>query len=220
MIYYAHDLPKMQRWHRQTQFVTDQMAQIIQSHNRRITIDDLINAGKMAYLTIFPGETMLAKKMFYYPLGYVAAYGIFYVKGVGENKTSVIWSAYFAVDGYCNYTARNGVWYQFSSTYLSLFKSKSLTDATSTQIHPKLRIKQGETKIIVECALEYVHGRYYADGTPCSSRSFREAFGFLIFSPSCVRYPYGSWTFHSFFHSVTIFTPKPGLFSDTAPSLP
>ena len=201
------------------QFVADQMAQVIQSFNRRVTMIDLANAGKLAYLTIFPGNTLIPITAFRYPMGYYTNYLIFYVKGVADNKASVCWGTYFAADGLGASGATNGI-YQYKFNSRSNFYEQSrvitqfLTNETPTKIHPNLQIKNGEVKIIAESLIIYSTGRFFGDGTSCSKKSFREVFGFLIFSPKCKE-----WSGHySFFNSVTIFTPKPGLFDETPPS--
>lgn len=216
----------MKRWHRKTQFIANEMAQGIQtiSQNRddkRITIVDLINVGKMAYLTIFPGGTVIPGKAYYYPLGYYATYAIFYVRGIDRGKASVIWGIIFAGDGDRDSNiSKNGMWYNTwysppSSTFgeVNRMVTNSLKNVEPSQIHQKLSIKQGEVKIIVECCFVYCTSRHFGDGTLCSKKSFKEVFGLLFLSPKYQK----DREYYAFFNSVAIFTPKAGLFDDTIP---
>ena len=225
LIYYAHDLPKMKRWYRKMDFVSKQMAQYIQTisqtrADKKITLMDLINAGRVAYLTIFPSGTLIPNKGFYYPWGYHVFYTVYYVKGVDNNKASVIWAISFAGDGGTiiggGTGIKNGMWYRKSTVKyeeIDRMVTKFLKNVASSQIHSRLTIKQGEVKIIVECCLVYCTTRHFADGTLCSQKSFSEAFGLLFLSPEYHRQ--SDW--YGFLNSVTIFTPRENLFSDSMP---
>lgn len=228
LIYYVHDLPKMKRWYRKTDFVSKQMAQYIQTisqprTDKKITLMDLINAGRVAYLTIFPSNTLIPADAYYYPFGYHAFYTIYYVKGLDNGNASVIWAVSFAGDGGANIDGysearKNGMWYRRSTTKygeIDRMATKFLKGVEPSKIHPRLTIKQGEVKIIVECCLLYCTERNFADGTSCSKKSFKEAFGLLFISPKYCRQ--GRSNFYGFFNSVTIFIPRENLFSDSMP---
>lgn len=197
------------------------MAQYIQtvSQNRgsqRITIMDLINGGKVAYLTIFPSNTLIPVKGFFYPFGYHVFYTVYYVKGVDNGKASVIWAVSFAGDGGTSSGRKNGMWYRKSTVKyeeIDRMVTKFLKNVEPSQIHPKLAIKQNEVKIIVECCLLYCTTRNFADGTSCSKKSFKEAFGLLFIFPKYHQ----DREFYGFLNSITIFTPRIDLFSDTPP---
>ena len=86
LIYYMHDLFKIQRYYSQTEFVAYQMAQMLQtvSQNRsdkKITLSDLKRVTAAAYLSIYPGTTM-----FWQGKGHVFGHFphpiIYYVKGL------------------------------------------------------------------------------------------------------------------------------------------
>ena len=215
------DLAKIKRWYQQTQFTSEQLVNVIQNvsqerTDKKITIMDLVNAGRLAYLTIFPGNTLIPVRQYYAPFGYHAFYGLFYVKGLGNNKASVIWGAAFACDG--GNASTKGMWTRTSTSDFEevlRFDSNFLVNVSPERIHPKLTIKEGEIKVIAECLLICYNHLYFADGTRVSSKSFREIFGLMAFG--LTHRHYNSPYFHAFFNSTSIFTPKPGLFDETPP---
>jgi len=75
-----------------------------------------------------------------------------------------------------------------------------------------LKISEGEEKVIIDSNLWWRTGD--KDNTGNTVKTSREAFKFYLVSPK-VTVPCGS---EAFFNSVVIFTPKPGLFDETAPS--
>ena len=219
----------MKRYNERMDFVAHQMAGIIQniSQNRadkKITITDLVDAGKLAYLTVFPGNTVTPQECQIYPFGYHTFYTIFYVKGMDNNVAGVIWAISFAGDGgeedhtWSSLNGRkNGVWYKLSyANYgeIDRMVTKFSKNVAPSQIHPNLVIQKDEVKIIVECSLLYCTERSFTDGRQCSQVPFQKVFGFYVISP---KYVARNGNFYSFFNSVVIFTPKPGLFSETPP---
>lgn len=219
----------MKRYNERMNFVAYQIAQIIQtvSQNRddtKITVNDLINAWKAAYLTLFPGDTVTPTTRFEYPLGYHVFYTIFYVKGTDDSTASVIWAASFAGDG-GNDTIlnsdmtenKNGSWYRKSyANYGEIDRmiTNFSKNVSPDKIHPDLVIQKDEVKIIIECSLLYCPERNFADGRQCSKVPFQKALGFYFISPRRVGQ---SSHFYSFLNAAVIFTPKSGLFSETMP---
>lgn len=66
LLFYIHDLVRIKRYYSQTEFVAQQMANIIQNisqkrENKKITAEDLGYAVALAYQTIYPGTTMFWK---------------------------------------------------------------------------------------------------------------------------------------------------------------
>jgi hypothetical protein len=102
----------------------------------------------------------------------------------------------------------------FDSAYLTDAEARTLTrDGTNVAasiIHPNLKIKDGEIKVIIECAIFKYTGFDYIDGRLSKNVSPREAFGFWMLSPKPIYVCY--------FNTVVIFTPKPGLFDDNGPT--
>ena len=211
LIYYLHDVPKLQRYQQQMDFVAQQVAQMLQNvsqqrTNKRITRQDMINVVRAAYLTIFPGISMLAPKKDTIPLGFFVHCLIYYIKGEPNGKASTKWVLLFYIT-------------QGPYVNVSIYKDISGQQSVAPSvISPSLTIKNGEVKMLVVSELQYAKPFSFADGRKCRDVSFREAFGFLIHDPR----PYDT-NGHShtdlcnFFTSHTIFTPAAGLFDETRP---
>jgi hypothetical protein len=90
--------------------------------------------------------------------------------------------------------------------------------ARSSTIYKDLKINKDEIKILVECYSLYIaeDNFRFSDGRKCSSVSPREAFGFLVLRPTASAAGYSARQ-KPYFTSIVIFTPKPGLFNETAP---
>ena len=63
LLFYIHDLSKLKRYHDQTEFVAQQMVNILQNisqnrENKKITINDIKRAASLAFLSVYPGNTM------------------------------------------------------------------------------------------------------------------------------------------------------------------
>jgi hypothetical protein len=85
---------------------------------------------------------------------------------------------------------------------------KYATNVPPSEIHPNLKIKEGEVKILVECCHCYDTGNgLFSDGRPCRDIPVSKAFGLWVMTVN----PSSSGG-KAFFPSVVIFTPKPGLF--------
>ncbi len=98
-----------------------------------------------------------------------------------------------------------------------------MTNTVPSKIYPTLKINPNETKIIIEYNVHYSQssGCGFTDGRRTLKVSPSEAFGLRLYklSPPAIR---GSQTGQGpndeiYFHSVVIFTPKPDLFTKTAP---
>jgi hypothetical protein len=206
-----HDIPKYARMKNKMEFVAHEMVGILQNvsqnrENKKITLTDIKHAMCAAYLSIYPGVTMYATSQYHMPLGHFVHGWIYYVTGLAEGNASVVWSAAFLID---NKDPACGI--QNSQHGESIVKYKQ--NANPSEIYKDLRINEGEVKILVECSSMYPSksgDRYFSDGRGCSNVSPREAFGFWALTPKS-QSPNG-W---GYFNTVVIFTPKPGLFSET-----
>ena len=182
-------------------FVSTQMVQMIQavSQNRtdkQITIEDLANIGRAAYLSVL-GTAPLSYGREQYQTSYV----IYYVRGEANNKASVIWEVYF--ENYCK--ADWTVYSAVNNSKKFSFVVKRKTNVNPSEITPNLKIKEGEVKIILECSMLLLQ----------TNINTRTAFDFLIYSPRF--YKLSNSAHRYFFTSILIFTPKPGLFFETPP---
>jgi hypothetical protein len=188
-------------------FCTHCMVNILQnvSNGQKVTLQHINHAMQAAYLTFYPGKTMMGTSLFHLPMGHFPHGLIYYVKGDSEEKASVVWCAAFYI-----HTTYGIV--ELQKTQHSSSIIKKLSNVSPSQIYSKLKIKEGEIKILLECFVVYPEGsssRYFSDGRPCSQVSIREAFGFLLLSSQITSFR---------FRSIAIFTPKPGLFDETAPN--
>ena len=210
LIYYLHDVPKLQRYQQQMDFVAQQVAQMLQNvsqqrSNKRITQNDIVNTMRAAYLTVFPGVSMVPTRRDYLPIGFYIEFYLFGVRGEKNNTASVKWvvKLYF--------TQESGV---SGSAIINSCVVNNKQHVQSSEIYPYLTIKDGELKIIVECHLRYGSTLYFSDGRKCKDVPVRDVFGFLLYTPKPDQW---NESFSSFFVSHTIFTPAAGLFDDTRP---
>ena len=179
LIYYLHDVPKLQRYQQQMDFVAQQVAQMLQNvsqqrTNKRITQNDIVNVARAAYLTVFPGVSMVPIRNEWLPLGFYVECFLFGVRGEPNNKASVKWVIQL-------YFLRGSYFGVGSASSACIAQNKQ--NVYPSEIYPSLTIKDGEIKIIVECHLRYGSTHYFSDGRKCSDVSFRELFGFLVYTP-------------------------------------
>ena len=224
LIFYIHDLVKLKRLHSQTEFVAQQMANILQNIsqkregvNRKITLPDIRYAASLAYLSMFPGTarftsnkvTIATSDLGYNPLGY-----IFCVKGNSDSTASVLWTRRFHFAG----SVYNPASVSIDQYWLDRSNVKRLTKASPSEIYPTLKIEKDQIKIIIECAVHYSPANSYSfsDGRKTRDVSPSEAFGLRLFKLSPPETRAGS-NDAIYFHSAVIFTPKPGLFDATPP---
>ncbi|MDR1334252.1 MAG: hypothetical protein LBJ71_03475 [Holosporaceae bacterium] len=184
------------------------VANILQnvSNGQKITQKHICYAMQTAFLTFYPGKTMWGTSRFHLPLGHFSHSFVYCIKGLPGGKASVVWCIDFYIDTTsAQIEVCNG---QYGSSAI-----KYLTGVDPSQIYNKLEIKEGEMKILLECAMMYgaSKDRYFSDGRSCAQVSVREAFGFLLRSPKML-------STNCFFHGIMIFTPKPGLFDEIVPS--
>jgi hypothetical protein len=179
------------------------------SANKRIFLNDIRRAIAGAYLTIFPGKTMYCTSYGVAPMGYVLNSYLYCVKGNSNGTASVLWCLRFhgAVDCISPLKIVN----ESNVRWCNFVKIQ--TNAVPSDIYPQLKIQNNEIKIIVECAFHYwtdpSWNYKFTDGRLCKNVPSEEAFGFYALKLKWIG---------SFFPSVVIFTPKPGLFDEIKPS--
>ncbi|MCR4623105.1 MAG: hypothetical protein K5780_00355 [Alphaproteobacteria bacterium] len=209
---YIHDVVKLKRHYSQTEFVAQQIVNIIQNISKKrgkdkkeITQQDLMCAMSLSSLTTHPGNTRFSgideenmQKSISVPVVIVN-----YVKG--ENgKASVKHSTFLVMDGhspfdsFC-YPERGTNWDQNFGEYAA---TKAQLNADSTDIYPTLKIQDGEEKIIMETAI------LSASGTG-EALNDKKDFGFFLLSPKFLGNDYR----HSSFTSIVIFRPNKNLFN-------
>ncbi len=222
LLYYINDLSKLKRYYDQTEFVCQQFVNIIQnlSQNRedkKIKLpEDLKYAGSLAWLSMYPGNTMYYNKTerSAHDLSHSPGFIIYYVKGVSDGKASVIWNQRL----YNYNTTIPSAWsygpISSSDTSSKVVRGSNMLPST---IHPLLKISEGEIKIIVECYIYTGSSRmsikdYVA--TDDISAMARKAFKCLLATPHAT---YASNKDGYYFNTVAIFTPQPGLFNEDRP---
>lgn len=199
---------------RKMQFVAYEMAAILQNIGSRqaITKKDVANAVALAYLSIYPGNTIVSPRRGCNPLGYTPHVILHYVKGTGVNIGEQKWAQTTMADG------GTPVAYAYNETsHDTTIIPWSNAAQTASSIYPGLSIGQkGEVKILAECSLWYdwngTGGWSLINGKSPKSVSSREIFNFLFFTPTG-----GGDNKRAFFPSVAIFTPNTGAFSEAAP---
>jgi len=193
LLYYIHDLPRLRLMQRKMQFVAYEMSAIIQNIAKQksvneevITKKDFADAMKLAYLSIYTGNTIngTIEPSSKFPYGHYPLTAAIYVRGTGDNKAEGKWKLRsFGGNGINAYRTNSNLGGAISLNYQT-----ETTNALT--FYPKLSISQGENKIILQCVLYYDHaGKFketFSDGTLCKNVSVRDAFGFLLFKPEGV----------------------------------
>jgi hypothetical protein len=211
-IWYLYDISKMARMREKMKFVGYEMAGILQNisqnrANKRISKDDIRHAVAGAYLSLYLGKTMYAVSGGFAPLGHTSSGNLYCVKGEKDGNASVIWCVRWHSAYNTPSPATISVVGRDSRSIVKLG-----SDVKSSSIYPDLRIEEGEMKILLEVTLHYSQapGYGFADGRDGADVPPKTAFGFFVLNP-----PKNGQSVY--FNTVVIFTPKPGLFSETAP---
>ena len=208
LLFYINDLMRIKRYYSQTEFVAQQTANMIQNisqkrGNLKITKTDLTNIHTLAWQSVYPGVSMFRINSVY-PSAHKPITSIYYVKGLDNGKASCIWRTWTRL-----YESPSKVGYN-SYTDDGLSSSvRFLTNTSPSNIYPTLKINPGDVKIIIETLMERDNS-----GTQYKGISDKAAFGLYLVTPKSIG-DNDSWS--HMFHSVVIFTPKPGLFDETAP---
>lgn len=217
LVYYIHDLPKYKLLMRKMQFVANEMSAILQNiskqHSRngtKITNSDLINAMKLANLSIYPGITQYTTKGYTHsPLGHIPHALIAYVKSDNSGSAQVKWwrRMHPGTSGSAMpaYTCNN------EKKYYAI----NLDATTPSGIYPALVLSQGEAKIIVQYSLfsNPTYSRFSSTGTLVSNISRSKLFGYLLYEPKA-----GDSSNSIHFTSFAVFSPIGKGFSEEAPN--
>ena len=205
LLFYIHDLMKIKQYYSQTEFVAQQMANILQNisqkrTNKKLTKKDIAYALCLAWQSMYSGTTMFMTNNDY-PLGHAPYMNLYYVKGVDDGKATCVFRIIASGVGV---TKPQDI---ITKSKISVTKSghvgrvRFLSNTAPSNIYPTLKINKGEEKIIVEAAL-------YRN-TTWNPSTEKAALGLYLVNPP--RMASGSnWRY--MFYSVVIFTPKKGLF--------
>jgi hypothetical protein len=198
---YGHDIFKLARIKERMEFCAHEMINMLQnaSNGQSITKQHYIHSVYAAFLSYYGGGTsQYDGNCFPHPV-------LFCIKGMGGGQAKILWIMhpcwYRPPDKYNNPTIRNAASDRTHKIEFSLIKQDLNTIVNETDIWPSLHIEEGKIKMILEVELF---------SQTADHANFIKNLGFFILrpKPSC---PY------SFFNTVVIFTPKPGLFSETLP---
>jgi hypothetical protein len=91
----------------------------------------------------------------------------------------------------------------------SLVRCKTGVSSPS-QIYPNLKMTGDCEKILIEASIARSNSFLTKSGNQLTDK---QSLGFHFINPRC-----GDWGDRMYFRTVVIFTPKPGLFTETAPS--
>ena len=217
----------MKRYYDQTEFVAQQMVNILQNisqnregDNKKITLDDIKRAASLACLSMYPGNTMYRNDAgsAHHDLSHCPRITIFYIKGQPGDRACCKWVRRFFSDGA---TIPTG-WTVNNSTNSNVSKVTAYISSVSpSKIYPTLKIKNGEEKIIVETSVfNATNTMNVKDLMPTDNYKTcaRKAFKFWSISPRPINpSPNETDTGAFYFSAVEIFTPAPGLFDGEKP---
>ena len=201
----------MRPMQRKMQFVAYEMAAILQNMAEQkqetlITANDVASAARIAYLSIFFGNTMNSNHSAgNFPLGYFPYVAMYLLKGIGGNSIKRLWD--FRYHGGCTYyVGQSGG----RNEACALVNMNATTDSA---FYKGLEINNDELKLVLDCCLYYYWDTtaQFADGRLCKDVPTRKAFGFLFINPKGV----GSEK-RGFFSAVATLSPIAGAFSENA----
>ena len=220
LLFYIHDLVKIKRYYSQTEFVAQQMANMIQNvsknrENKAIGADDLKYIVSAATLTIYPDNNFSSISNGH-KHGHFGEAFLYYVKGNENGTADVVWG----IDIHQYRGASNPSKININAREPSNDRSHiKIANGVSPQvIYPTLKIGKNEERIILEVCIDYSNTSYYKldNGVGCDTVSPSKIFGLKLLIPKGTQR--GTTGDFAYFNSVVIFTPKPGLFSETIPS--
>ncbi|MDR0968767.1 MAG: pilus assembly protein [Holosporaceae bacterium] len=214
-----HDIPKYYQIQAKMKFVAHEVINMLQNAPRGqpITVAHLKHIYSAAFLSLYPSNGLFHSQKWCHPLGHFPELMIYYVRGNDDGTASLLWP--FRISSWNHQTVMN--------TPSSLYSGSSMSGERPTvsngqyvvpsKIYPTLSIKPGQVKIIVEVILIYSPQYKFGDGSSCSKVASNRAFGFWMLPLSSGRQTSASNVDTAYFNTVVIFTPKPGLFSETPP---
>lgn len=210
---YINDVNRLKRIEARMRFASHEIASILQNvtstrENKNITQNDIINATYAASLSVFlenPLLNVVPGRCRYAVLPECDVHYIHCNADEGDNygKVTDKWN--------------KRLWFSTGNPHprMTLAEPQAANLVVSTaeeanELCPGLSIKPGENKIIVEHCISYSPGLKYLDGTYAS---LRKMCGTYFVDPPGLKNNTGGG---HYFISISIFTPKPGVF-DNAP---
>jgi len=216
LLFYIHDLSRLKRYYDQTEFVAQQMVNILQNiaysraqEGSTISVPDIERAASLAYLSIYPGTTMFTTKSGSqnHVLNHQPRIYMYYVESNGDGTASTVWNLWLRSGSYTTPTS-------WSNSYLTSNDHSLVslgTDVPPSSIYPSLKMDDGKPRIILDVQLRWGSDQRDADGKTAASA--REVFKFLTVNPTSKAVSDNGSTY---FPAVVTFTPNAG-FSRTRP---
>jgi len=211
LLFYVHDLMKIKRLYSQTEFVGQQMANILQNiaKTRTITINDIKYSAALSYLSIYPGNTMFTIKSGreWHLFAHQPRVYIYYVKGGADQKASTVWGLWI----------RSGTavepkkWHSettqdvdFPGSIVSLKKN-----VAPSSIYSLLKMEGNYSKIILEAQMRW-NSSEQLDANGKLVKSARKVFGCYLVNPKDNAKA-------AYFSSIVVFSPNRG-FTENVPT--
>jgi hypothetical protein len=184
--------------------------------DKRIKLKDLSYARCFAGLSLYPGKSSYAVSgsgdSARRSTGGFNLWYLYYIKGTGHNKCKICWCwDSGSVNTSPDSSDFNG--FRNSDASFSAVVYKTGDSVNSWEIYPSLTIEEGEEKLILDSCYWAMNTAVFADGSSAATVPLGRRFGLYVATPKSPKK--GG---EAYFHSVVIFTPKPGLFSETRPT--
>ena len=208
----------MQRYYNQMQFVSQQMAQMLQTisqgrSNKQITQKDIALVVRAAYLSAYPGTSAFSKNGSGGPfVGPGFPHGqLLYITSDSNGKASIIWKAKFQAGGSNDIRPTNPIAVSKGNGPSNVQLDKSNVDPS--ELYSGLKMNPGESRLIAEAGIWFTSGGGYSvvGGGTWRDLTSRQAFGFFMGDPDVSKQ--SSW----YFGRTTVFAPRAGLFTDNFP---
>jgi len=212
LLFYIHDLSRLKRYYDQTEFVAQQMVNILQNiaysraqEGGTISASDIKRAASLAYLSIYPGTTMFTTKSGseYHVFNHQPRIYMHYVESNGDGTVSNVWSFWARTNS--NLSSWSGGTDKPTESIINWGEN-----VPPSSIYPSLKMDDGNPRIILEVQFRW-NPSQQRDANGKTANSAREVFKFLTVNPTSK-----GQNNSAYFTSVVTFIPNAG-FSETAP---
>jgi hypothetical protein len=214
ILYYLHDIPKYKRIQAKMDFCIHCAVNLIQNisqnrSNKKIILKDFAYILGTVLIPHFGGGTDQYQigEGHVYKRGYLIAWSIAYLKGVGNGQVKILWEMY-----------NDWMSAPFDMKIvpgIRFFPAPGQT-VNVNQIMDGLSLKNGEYKMVLGFCPLSGSTLFLLNGENALTTTWREKFGFLFWKPSF----WVSLSVSSYYSpSLTkvAFTPNPGLFDENLP---
>jgi hypothetical protein len=227
ILYYVLDYPMFERIKAEAKCSAHMAVGMIQNiskhrESRRITAVDIRLITHAALMNFYSGLQSIHLGDGKYPLGHTPLLFLACVKGLPEGKAKIAWGS-FCFSHSPTVPSPNTLYFENAHQNMLDFMNLKCSlniPYNPSAIHPDLTIEEGEYKIILQAGFHTRAAYKYSDGVVVSQGNARRLFGFYMLPFAPLGKPYaarGDLAFMFSSSSTIIFTPNPGLFSDTPP---